>query len=230
MLKLSKPKELSCLASYILEMLTDIELATIEPFFDRLPADPYLAGHYRFRRLSHFKIDGDSLSKLPHRRLFQSKAINPLLGDVVREYAEIEDELIALPNFQKIIWEFFQFSQLCTSHQEIAVHQIRTTASPEEIGNPAPEGIHRDGVDLVGIFSVHRAGVAGAETHLYTDKKGHPVFSKVLSPGEFLVFQDDRYFHYTSPVKATTSGKGVRDVFVCTAPGLFPPDELTINN
>jgi hypothetical protein len=225
MLNLSKPKELSCLASYILEMLTEIELDRIKPFFDRLPADPYLAGHYRFRRLSHFKIDGDCLIQLPHRRLFQSKEINPLLGDVAREYAELEDGLIALPDFQKIIWEFFQFSQLCTQHQEIAVHQIRTTASLEEIGNPAPEGIHRDGVDLVGIFSVYRSGVEGAETHLYTDKKGNPVLSKVLSPGEFLVFQDDRYFHYTSPISATTTGTGVRDVFVCTAPGLFPPDE-----
>jgi hypothetical protein len=226
MLNLSKPKELSCLASYVLEMLTDINLEPLKPFFDRLPADPYLAGHYRFRRLSHFKIDGDRLTKLPHRLLFQPKYINPLLGDVVREYAELEEESIKLPEFQKIVWEFFQFSQLCTEHQEIAVHQIRTNASPTEIGNPAPEGIHRDGVDLVGIFSVHRAGVAGAETHLYTDKEGSPVLSKVLSPGEFLVFQDDRYFHYTSPVSATTVGTGVRDVFVFTAPGLFPPGEV----
>jgi hypothetical protein len=225
MLNLSKPKELSCLASYILEMLTDIQLDLIQPFFDRLPADPYITGHYRFRRLSHFKISGDRLIKLPHRRLFQSKKYNPLVGDVIREYAELEDELIELDDFQKIIWEFFQFCQLCTDNQEIAVHQIRTTATSAEIGNPAPEGIHQDGVDLVGIFSVGRSAVAGAETHLYTDKKGAPILSKILCPGEFLVFQDDRYFHFTSPISATTSGQGVRDVFVCTSPGLFPPDE-----
>jgi hypothetical protein len=80
-------------------------------------------------------------------------------------------------------------------------------------------------LDLVGIFSVQRSAVAGAETHLYTDKKGEPIFSKILCPGEFLVFQDDRYFHFTSPISATTSGQGARDVFVCTSPGLFPPDE-----
>lgn len=224
MLNLSKPKEFNCLASYILEMLTAIKVEDLKQFFDQLPADPYLSGNYRFRRLSHFQIMGDRLVKLPHRRLFQSKQYNPLLGDVVREYEELDDRLIASEDFQKVVWEFFQFCQLCTTHTEVAVHQIRTTATSTQIGNPAPEGIHRDGVDLVGIFSVYRAGVEGAETHLYKDKKAAPILSKVLYPGEFLVFRDDQYFHYTSPIHASTDNSGVRDVFVFTCPGLFPPE------
>jgi hypothetical protein len=227
MLNLSKPKEFNCLASYVLEMLTAIKVDQFKPFFDNLPADPYLAGNYRFRRLSHFRIDGDRLTKLPHRRLFQSKNYNPLLGDVVREYEELEDGLVDLEDFQKVIWEFFQFCQLCTDKNEVAVHQIRTTATFQQAGNPAPEGIHRDGVDLVGIFSVNREGIDGGETHLYKsqNKNGSPAISKVLHPGEFLVFKDDQYFHYTSPVSASETQQGVRDVFVFTCPGLFPPEE-----
>jgi hypothetical protein len=158
--------------------------------------------------------------------LFQSKQYNPLLGDVVREYDELEDDLIQLEDFQRLIWEFFQFCQLCSTSNEVAVHQIRTTASSEKLGNPAPEGIHRDGVDVVGIFSVDRQGIGGGETHLYKTKNDHPVFSKVLNPGEFLVFRDDQYFHYTSPVNTTTTKQGTRDVFVLTSPGLFPPSEM----
>jgi hypothetical protein len=217
-----KPKA-NCLASYVLEMLNAIKVELFVPYFDRLPPDPYLAGNYRFRRLSHFKVVGDRLMTLPHRQLFQSKAYNPLLGDVAREYAELEAGLIEQTDFQTMLWEFFQYCQLCSDSNEIAVHQIRTTASSQKIGNPAPEGIHRDGVDLVGIFSVHRQAVEGAETHLYQSKKGNPVFSKVLNPGEFLIFKDDQYFHYTSVIK-TTEEEGVRDVFVLTNPGLFPPD------
>lgn len=224
MLSFSKPKEFDCLASYILEMVTAVQVEQIQPFFNDLPPDPYLAGNYRFRRLSHFQIDGDRLITLPHRRLFQSKHYNPLLGDVAREYAELDDRLIELADFQKVIWEFFQFCQLCTPHKEVAVHQIRTTATSQQVGNPAPEGIHRDGVDLVGIFSVNRARVEGAETHLYQDKKGSPVFTKVLNPGEFLIFRDDQYFHFTSPITAIAPEDGVRDVFVFTCPGLFPPE------
>lgn len=219
-----KKPDANCLASYVLEMLTAIQVEAIKPFFDHLPADPYLSGGYRFRRLSHFKVDGDRLITLPHRQLFQSKEYNPLLGDVPREYAELDDELIQLSDFQAIIWEFFQFCQLCSSSHEIAVHQIRTTASSEKLGNPAPEGIHRDGVDLVGIFSVNRARVRGAETHLYQAKNQLPIFSKVLNPGEFLVFRDDQYFHFTSPIRVDAAESGVRDVFVLTSPGLFPPE------
>lgn len=224
MLNLSKPQEFNCLASYVLEMVNAVKLEQLQPFFDFLPADPYLAGNYRFRNLSHFQIAGDRLIKLPHRQLFQSKVYNPILGDVVREYPELDDRLVASVDFQKIVWEFFQFCQLCTNFNEVAVHQIRTTASSQQLGNPAPEGIHRDGVELVGIFSVNRTGIEGGETHLYPEKDGRPAFSKILNPGEFLVFRDSQYFHYTSPVKATTSELGVRDVFVLTCPGLFPPE------
>lgn len=222
MFNLAKPKEFNCLASYVLEMVTAVNVTSLTQFFEQLPADPYLTGGYRFRRLSHFQIDGDRLIKLPHRRLFQSKAYNPLLGDVTREYEELDDRMIALEDFQKIVWEFFQFCQLCTGVNEVAVHQIRTTASAEQTGNPAPEGIHRDGVDLVGIFSVTRQGIEGANTHLYKNKKSEPAFSKFLNPGEFLIFRDDQYFHYTTPIH-TTAAQGVRDVFVLTSPGLFPP-------
>lgn len=225
MFNLSKPREFNCLTGYVLEMLTAINVDVLQPFFNDLPVDPYLAGNYRFRRLSHFQISGDRLIHLPHRRLFQSKDYNPILGDVVREYEELDDRMIELEDFQKIVWEFFQFCQLCTTFNEVAVHQIRTSASSQQTGNPAPEGIHRDGVDLVGIFSIGRSGVEGAETHLYQDKNGGPVFSKVLNPAEFLVFKDDQYFHYTTPVKAVTADQGTRDVFVLTCPGLFPPDD-----
>jgi hypothetical protein len=230
MLNLSKAEEFikpeaNCLASYVLEMLTAIHVNDFKQSFVHLPPDPYLEGGYRFRRLSHFKVIGDRLIKLPHRRLFQSKQYNPLLGDVVREYAELDDELVQLEDFQRLIWEFFQFCQLCSTSKEIGVHQIRTTASSEKLGNPAPEGIHRDGVDVVGIFSVDRHGIGGGETHLYHSKEAPPAFSKVLNPGEFLVFRDEQYLHYTSSVNAIADEMGTRDVFVLTCPGLFPPDE-----
>lgn len=220
MLATSKTENFNCITDYVLETTHSIRLDRIAKFFDSLPADPYLKGNYRFRRLSNFRISDNNLLKLPHNRLLQSKDYNPLLGDVVREFEELDERMVELAEFEKMVLEFFAFCQLCSHHTEIGVHQIRTTASVRQIGNPAPEGIHRDGVDLVGIFSINREGIEGGETELYKDKNGSPIFKKILYPGEFLIFSDRQFFHYTSPVKPTTNRQGIRDVFVFTCPGL----------
>ncbi len=230
----------SCITDYALETINSVDLKKITHFFDNLSGDKYLKGNYRFRGLSRFKIDerpcrgslgkrtrefDGKVVKFPHNYFFQSSDYNPLLGDVIREYPEIEDELIKQKDFEKIILEFYEFCKLCSQYNEIAVHQIRTITSEENIGEPAPEGIHQDGVDLVGIFCVNRENIAGGITKLSQSKDGSPVLEKILNPGELLVFSDRQFWHYTSPVTAQSAGTGVRDVFVLTCPGLLPPQE-----
>ena len=225
MLQSLRRQDFNCFTDYALEMLNSVNLDKIESFFGDLPADPYLEGNYRFRRLSRLKVSDHRLIKLPHSPLFQSKEYNPLLGDIVREFSELDDSLIELEDFQKVILEFFEFCKLCSAHNEVGVHQIRTVTSVGKVGHPAPEGIHRDGVDLVGVFCVNRERIEGGETCLYKSKNGNPIFTKILNPGELLVFNDRQFFHFTSFVKAISSQeKGIRDVFVFTCPGLLHRD------
>lgn len=228
MLKSLKKLNFNCLNDYVLETLNSIDLKRLDNYFNNLPADPYIADNYRFRRLSSFNIINNHLVKLPHSLLFQSKKYNPLVGDIVRDFAELDRDLIELQDFQTMVLNFFEFCQQCSNidrvkANEISVHQIRTIANPKGIGHPAPEGIHRDGVDLVGIFSVSRNKIEGAATSLYKSKNSDPIFSKILNPGEFLIFNDRTFFHFTSPIEAATSEVGTRDVFVLTYPGLRPP-------
>ncbi|WP_013334550.1 2OG-Fe dioxygenase family protein [Gloeothece verrucosa] len=215
-------KSFNCTADYFLEKIKGINLERLEKYFSQLPADPYLSGNYRFRRLSHLKIVKNQLIKLNSLPFYQSKDDNPLLGNVARIYPELDDRLITIPDFQKITQLFFEFCQLCTNINEIGIHQIRITTSNQQIGAPAPEGIHRDGVDLVGIFCVKRKDIEGGITNLYKAKDEQPIFSRILQPGEFLIFNDHQFFHYTSAITALNSG--LRDVFVFTCPGSFAPD------
>lgn len=205
---------------FTLRKVNSINVEDFQPFFNNLPIDPYIKGKYRLRRLSRFTVAGDKIIKLPHGYLFQSKEYNPLLGDVKREFAELEDAIIELDSFQKLV---LAFSDSCKLHPEaeIGVHQIRTTCSPESFGNPAPEGIHQDGTDFIGIFSVNRDNIQGGETHLYTAKKEKPVFSKILYPGELVLVNDHDFFHFTTPIKPQNNAPGIRDVFVLTSPSLL---------
>ncbi len=77
-------------------------------------------------------------------------------------------------------------------------HRQRTGSGTRTEGNP-PNGLSRNrGVD-------------------------NPVLSKIINAGEFLIFNDNQFFHYTSPITALPFQEGVRDVFVLTSPGLLPP-------
>jgi hypothetical protein len=214
----------NCQTDYALETLNSVNLDILSSFFENLPVDPYLAGNYRFRRLSRFQIIDNCVTQLSPGALFQTKAYNSLAGDVVRKFADIDPELIALDDFQKICLEFFDFCQVCTPFHEIDVHQIRIVAMPQAVGHPAPEGIHQDGVDLVGIFCVTRQNIEGGLTSLYRSKEEAPIFTKILNPGELLVFNDKQFFHFTSMLQALAAAPGIRDVFVLTCPGLLPPE------
>lgn len=207
---------------FTFKKVNSIKVEGFKPFFNDLPVDPYIKGNYRLRRLSRFTVSGsgNNLIKLPHGYFFQSKQYNPLVGDKKREFAELDDALIDLDIFKTLV---LAFSDSCKLHPEveIGVHQIRITCSPNNYGNPAPEGIHRDGTDFVGIFSVDRDNIEGGETHLYTTKKQKPVFSKILNPGELLLVNDHEFFHYTTPIKPKSDNLGTRDVFVLTCPSLL---------
>ncbi|QSJ19008.1 2OG-Fe dioxygenase family protein [Nostoc sp. UHCC 0702] len=220
MQKVWEATELEYAFLFTLRKVNSINTEGFKTFFNHLPVDPYIKGNYRSRRLSRFIVSGDRSLKLPHGYLFQSKEYNPLLGDVKREFAELDDALIELDIFKKLV---MAFTDSCKLHPEaeIGVHQIRTTCSPDNMGNPAPEGIHQDGTDFIGIFSVTRENIQGGETHLYTGKKEKPVFSKILNPGELLLVNDHDFFHFTTPIKPQTDDQGIRDVFVLTSPSLL---------
>ncbi|MGH1397391.1 MAG: 2OG-Fe dioxygenase family protein [Trichormus sp.] len=220
MQKVGETTELEYAFLFTLRKVNSINTEDFQPFFNNLPVDPYIKGNYRLRRLSRFTVSGGELHKLPHGYLFQSKAYNPLVGDIKREFADLEDAIIELDSFQKLV---LAFSDSCKLHPEaeIGVHQIRTICSPANFGNPAPEGIHQDGTDFIGIFSVNRENIQGGETHLYTAKKEKPVLSKILYPGELLLVNDHDFFHFTTPIKPQTEAQGIRDVFVLTSPSLL---------
>lgn len=219
MLSLSTRKQFSCLSSYGIETISDRNLKAIQPFFDTLPADPYLEGNYRFRRFSRFRIKDKQFTQLPHAFFYQSKTYNQLLGNVKRDYEELSAAMVQSEAFKQTVLTFFEFCQQCSPFRDVGVHQIRITTNLGQSGNPAPEGIHHDGVDLVGILCVARQGVSGAETQLSVVKGADPMLRKVLNPGDLLVFNDHQFFHYTTPI-VPVEGSGYRDVFVFTCPDI----------
>lgn len=194
-----------------------VDLAALRPFFDHLPVDHYVEGDFRRRRLSRFRGPASALEHLPHETFVQSGYLNQLLGNIRREYEELDEALIASASFTAFIagiQGFFGFDPATTV---LGVHQIRITCSAEQQGEPAPEGIHQDGFDFITICCVAREGVVGARTEFYRDPEGDAIFSRELQTGEVAYCDDRAIYHYTTPVHPAGDAPGHRDVFVVTA-------------
>lgn len=202
---------------YKLQRISNIHSAAFDSFFANLPLDPYIQGKFRRRRFSRFQGPPESLIRLEHKYFEQSSAVNKLAGGIKRDFAELEDKLVCLPEFQMLVSRFVDFSKIEPETAEIGVHQIRIVATPGEVGEPAPEGIHQDGFDYVGIFCIGRRNLIGAETHLHEDPDQPPIFAKELQPGEFVLVNDRRLYHFTTGIQPVGAEEGTRDVFVMTA-------------
>lgn len=156
------------------------------------------------------------LVQLPHQSFVQKSEYNVLLGDVERDYLELDSDLTATESFKNIVRRFLDGCRFLPDGSEIGVHQIRIISERDHVGRPSPEGVHIDGFDFVGIFCVERRDIKGGETYLYESKDGEPVYRTMLEPGDLLVFDDRQMYHYTAPI-FTDSLQGWRDVFILTA-------------
>lgn len=202
---------------YKLERIRNLHFAAFDHYFQNLPLDPYVQGKFRLRRFSRFQGSPERLKRLEHKYFEQSAAVNKLAGGIKRDFAELDDHMLALPDFHMLVAQFVDFSKIDPESAEIGIHQIRIVSSPDMVGEPAPEGIHQDGFNFVGIFCIKRENLIGAETHLYENPANPPIFAKELQPGEFVLVNDRRLYHFTSGMKPAGVGNGVRDVFVMTA-------------
>ena len=98
-------KKVSC--QYKLRNFTSVDVGVFEDYFENMPYDPYVKGNFRKRRFSSIRKDHyGNWELLPHKTFTQSAKINDLLGDVVREYEEIDEDLIFSDDFSKIVEGF----------------------------------------------------------------------------------------------------------------------------
>ena len=79
---------------------------------------------------------------------------------------------------------------------------------------------HHDDEELIILYVLQRKG-EGAETYLYDlpsegESIGGPILRRQLNPGEIIIFDDARFLHGATPLKALPDGAAMRDVLVCT--------------
>jgi len=189
-----------------------------------MPVDKYMAdgGTYRRRRYCVFSTcsASDEFLLEPSSAHFQSLACNTSNGGIERRYEPFSIEIVNGASLRTILKEaravFEQLSSNRTWH--IEAHQFRIEVFANEIGNPTPEGIHRDGVAFGMVMMIDRTNVLNGETTIYRNRDGDPIGQcTLLQPLACLLFEDTRVCHAVSSIVAENPARrGTRDVLVIT--------------
>jgi len=197
----------------------------IQDLFDRIPADPYVAAGFRYKSIMRVQVSEGQIRRAAHGPLFQPKEYNPVHGDIVREYEEIDERLSTL--LEPAIHIFAGCARLGGRH-EILVQAQRITASSGDDGNtgfPVVEGWHQDNISVLGIFLVNRVNVHGGISMLARDRRGEDLaFAQTLSMGDLLLVDDTAVWHNTTPIaRVDPSRPAFRDVVILTWPSCRKP-------
>jgi hypothetical protein len=202
----------------------DEQWAAFASSWDRLGEDRYMAdgGRYRRRRHAAFGVCGVDLVRKPHQPHFQSRDYNPLNGDVQRWFDPVEEDVAQSPILRAIFQTLTPlFARLDgrepTASWHSEVHQFRIEASPEHLGRPTPEGLHRDGVDWVLVMLIARRNVIDGQTEIGATG-GKPLGRFTLcDPGDAVLLDDRRILHGVTPIQSLSDGwPAYRDALVVT--------------
>lgn len=186
--------------------------------FNFLPADPYekTKGYFfRFRKFSRILINNKKIVYLKDTNFFQNKKRNKYAGGQLRKFKSIDKS--TLGKFIKIYQHYFSHFFSKQKNFEVGFHQIRIKCGKDFVGYPVPEGWHKDGFNFVVLLNFNSKNIKGGITRIKTDMNGNDTFSSFLKKGEYILLNDEKYFHYTDPINVT--GKfalGTRDTLVIT--------------
>ncbi|OOR93087.1 hypothetical protein B0181_00855 [Moraxella caviae] len=199
--------------------LADGAVDSIQADFDKLKPSAYKDGAFRYRKYSKVRLDDGAVSLLPSEAFVQTGDINRFQGDVARTYDDLSGELLNSQGFQSICAEFATVCKL-PAQSTMEVHQMRIIAQAgTDSVEAAPEGIHQDGFDFVGVFTIARHNHTGGELLVWRSQHDDSPLTRLnLIAGEFCIVNDKSLWHSASSLSAINGDDvGYWDLFVLTA-------------
>ncbi len=193
--------------------------------WDGMPVDTYMAdgGRYRRRRYAVYAAEPAGIVRAAHQAHFQSLDYNRLNGGVARWFAPIDDAVGNSRTLRTILgFCLALFNRLApeTRRWHIETHQFRIEALPGVVGQPTPEGRHRDGVDFVLVLMLRRCNIASGTTTIHAPDGGDLGAFTLTAPLDATLLDDRRVLHGVTPVEAIDAGEpAYRDVLVVTFRG-----------
>lgn len=197
--------------------------AAFSDSWNNLETDTFMSdkGRYRKRRYGVYTIAVDgTLTREPHQPHFQTTDYNPVNGGIDRWFEPILPEIGSGESLTTILRYCHRlFSGLSSEARtwHVETHQFRIEAHPDQIGQPTPEGMHRDGVDYVLVLMIRRENIASGITSIHDPKHRQLGSFTLTKPFDAAMVDDKKVFHgVTSVTPLDPDRPAYRDVFVAT--------------
>ena len=191
--------------------------------WDNLEKDNYLkdGASFRLRRFSYcyFLPSLGEISPLAHTPYFQSSDINSYTGGIERDFAPLLDATLENEFLCELVRFNFRHFPVSPEQREkawkIDIHQIRTIATQEQAGEPAPEGVHHDENEFGSIHLVQYRNAIGGVSTAY-DNEQNPLESRVLcKPMDSMMIWDPHMMHGISPIYPKSADReAIRDTLL----------------
>ena len=197
---------------------------TFAESWGRLPVDRYMKNGdtYRQRRFCKYAVDASkaktTVIELDDFGFYQSRAINAYAGGLRREFAPVEPDIrknrIVREIIQTSLHAILDCGRSLPKTWNVYVHQIRINCSRKAVGQPTPEGLHRDGHDFIGMHLIDRVGVEGGISSI-CGIDGQPLMTVTLRHRMDGFLIDDRALrHGVSQITPFIAETGHRDMLI----------------
>lgn len=187
--------------------------------FDSLKPNEYKDGNYRLRRYSSFDYcrTNKQITLKAKKPFVQSDKLNQFQGNVARVYDDITQATINHPDFVAMLNTFACIGNL-PEQSQIDIHQIRIIAKDNQEAIASPEGIHQDGFERIGMFTISSQNVIGGELLVWQDKNSpNPLITLKPHAGSFCILNDQILWHSAGDVTANDKTQDAYwDLFVLT--------------
>lgn len=201
--------------------LDRLAISTLQREWNALPEDTFVEKSLAPRRRKHRMFIFDrltgKLARLAPGTYYQKQDANKLYGGVVREFAPIED--ISLDQnriVESIITTCAKAIPADYRKMLVNCHFMRITALPGGIGEPSPEGIHRDGFEYISLHLINRVNCVGGQSLVVNDKDDIVAAPMLLEPIDSLVINDRLFKHAGLPFCASGQQAAYRDMMLCS--------------
>jgi len=201
------------------------ELEDFKQDWDNLELDQFLKGDskFRWRRFNYFYYhpQEDTLEVMPDVPFFQPAEENSYAGGINRTFSPLEQNTTDNKFMQELIkFSFWQTPEskdkkMANKPWKVEVHLVRVIASAKELGEPTPEGIHRDGGESGFVYLMNRQNAKGGESAVYDNDKNLITRFTLTKPMDTMIFLDPDVMHSVSPIHPIDPTQpAIRDVFL----------------